>query len=109
MINNYSIIDTDKSLYKAIVTALTSNSLSDYFSLISNELSKKEIVGKILLDYYSSTFSNSNRFFEIDFDGSTFAINTMRKTKLANTDKRYIRSLYRQHFTVPQKKQLITF
>ena len=102
MTNTYSIIDTNKSLYKAIVTALTTDSLSDYFSAISTDLSKKAIKGKVLLDYYSSTFSNTNRFFEIDFNGNTFAINTMHKTKLTNTDKKYIRSLYKQHINTPQ-------
>lgn len=109
MTNTYSIIDTNKSLYKAIVTALTTDSLSDYFSAISADLSKKAIKGKILLDYYSSTFSNTNRFFEIDFNGNTFAINTMHKIKLTNTDKKYIRSLYKQHINTPQKECLITF
>lgn len=90
----YYVLDSDHCSYRAIVLSLSSKSLSDELNEIANSLYKKNISGKILLDYYHSNGNTTKRFFEIRFNGVHFELNSLKSTKVSRNIAKKIENFY---------------
>lgn len=89
---NYCIVKNINTDYIAIIVGLSRNSLTDYFDEISSDLTKKNIKGKVLLDYYNYNHSQKRRFFEADFKDN-LSVNLLRKVNSKNLQG-YINNFY---------------
>lgn len=96
MAQQYCVLKQTLFQYKAMVVGLSSESITDYFDEISYYLSQGKVRGKILLDYYSYNRSDKRRFCEIDFDGKSFPINTIKRVNIENCMKAYLNYIYKE-------------
>lgn len=106
MTQNYCVIESNLSQYKAMVVGLSAESITDYFDEISKILSSEQINGKVLLDYYSYNHSKKRRFSEIDFDGHYFPIKTIKSVSLEEKIRKDLNMLYKKN-GIPESLFLI--
>lgn len=97
---DYCVLDSLNTSFNAIVVSLSSESISDSFNDIANSLFEKKIVGKVLLDYYLSNRSKSKRFFEIDFDGKMFKLDSFKKAEVSSDIIKKIDIFYSKNHSI---------
>lgn len=92
----YEIQMLDSLEYNVIVYSRAANTISDYIKEVSVQLVSKNYIGIVLFDLLLSNGIN-DRYYILNFNGSQFEYNTLRKlniisNKIYNTSNNYYKN-----------------
>lgn len=105
---NFEIQHINTDIYKIIVFSRSAITISAYISEVSNILETNHFKGLVLFDLLLSN-GTSSRYYEANFDGKDFEINTFKlNQEISDEIKSISNSYYRNNIRVLRRSILST-